>query len=46
LHIIKAYCEPVKGKAPGFSISVKDFKIILKNAADPFKEPILELLFD
>lgn len=29
-------------KGYGFSISVKDSKIILKNCSDPFKEPKIE----
>ena len=29
-------------KGYGFSISVKDSKIILKNTSDPFKEPEIE----
>ena len=32
-------------KGYGFSISVKDSKIILKNTADPFKEPEVEEWF-
>lgn len=28
-------------KGYGFSIKVKDSKIILKNTVDPFKEPIM-----
>jgi len=29
-------------KGYGFSISVKDSKIVLKNTSDPFKEPEIE----
>jgi len=32
-------------KGYGFSISVKDFKIILKNCYDPFSEPEVEEWF-
>jgi len=32
-------------KGYGFSISVKDSKIILKNTSDPFKEPEVEEWF-
>jgi len=32
-------------KGYGFSIKVKDSKIILKNCADPFKEPEIEEWF-
>ena len=32
-------------KGYGFSIKVKDSKIILKNTADPFKEPEVEEWF-
>jgi hypothetical protein len=32
-------------KGYGFSISVKDSKIVLKNTADPFKEPEVEEWF-
>ena len=32
-------------KGYGFSIKVKDSKIILKNTSDPFKEPELEEWF-
>ncbi|HJT09520.1 MAG TPA: hypothetical protein VJ771_01930 [Candidatus Nitrosotalea sp.] len=32
-------------KGYGFSINVKDSKIILKNTSDPFKEPEIEELY-